>query len=314
MRSRTRGRNIAPLGMVAPLLAVAPAGGWSQVEFTDLTPRFLEFYDSAMAVGAEPDRRWALWQHLYGFAAVPPTPAGRERARELLDAAWDRYADALPAIRAGAKAWPLSPQVVLDRVHAEMGCGAPPRVRVTAFVGAFDGTAFSWTWPPGVLNVAVPVEAGDAEASLVHELTHAVHAACSGGDLAHAQPPLRIVLAEGLAVHAVSALLPAGGTTRHLKADDAWLARCRTEGPRIVRALLDEPDVADPAVIERYTSGAGATGMPREAYCAGWLVVGWMLREEGRSLRALASLSPEAASAALRRAAEAYLSSATHGP
>src|SRR5260370_33252092 len=49
----------------------------SSIEVVDLTPRFLKFYETAIAEKASPEPRWQLWQQLYGFAAVPPTPGGK---------------------------------------------------------------------------------------------------------------------------------------------------------------------------------------------------------------------------------------------
>src|SRR3982751_3208832 len=61
------------------------------VEVVDLSPRFIKFYETATAEKADPERRWQLWQQLYGFAAVPPTPEGKVMARTLLDKAWSQY-------------------------------------------------------------------------------------------------------------------------------------------------------------------------------------------------------------------------------
>lgn len=45
-----------------------------KVDIVDLTPRFLDFYQQATREDLTPDSRWALWEELYNFAGVPPTP------------------------------------------------------------------------------------------------------------------------------------------------------------------------------------------------------------------------------------------------
>lgn len=283
----------------------APLGAQASVDlsFTDLTPRFLAFYDSATARHPlDPEERWALWGRLYGFAAVPPTPAGRARARELLDERWERYAEVVPRLRQGGAPWSATPAEVMERVNSLLGCGAPVKVRVTAFVGMFDGNAFTFSTPDGVLNVAAPVEAGDGEGSLAHELTHAVHAACSGAGVSYVQPLARLVLAEGIAMRAVAALLPERGEERALKGAPKWVEACRKQGAQVVRGVLVHLEAAEQATVERFTSGEGSTGLDREAYCAGWVVVGALL-DAGMSLREMASLPPEQAATLVRRGA-----------
>src|SRR6516225_279901 len=69
---------------------------------TDLSPKFLAFYEQAVKEKASGDARWELWKKMYHFAAVPPTTEGDKMARDLLDRAWDRYPSALEQIRLGA--------------------------------------------------------------------------------------------------------------------------------------------------------------------------------------------------------------------
>jgi hypothetical protein len=74
--AQTAPRTIASDRQVSPR-----AGG---VTITDLSPRFLVFYDSASAASLDASERWLMWKRLYGFAAVPPTPFGDSLARRLL--------------------------------------------------------------------------------------------------------------------------------------------------------------------------------------------------------------------------------------
>src|ERR1700760_3282923 len=71
------------------------------VDVVDVSPQFLAWYAAARDL-PDADARFRLWQQIYGFAAVPPGPQGEAIARTLVDGAWPRYAEALPAARAGA--------------------------------------------------------------------------------------------------------------------------------------------------------------------------------------------------------------------
>jgi hypothetical protein len=46
------------------------------------------------------------------------------------------------------------------------------------------------------------------------------------------------------------------------------------------------------AVVQRFTFGEGTTGLPREAYYAGWEVVGIMMERLGMSLHDVAIVPP----------------------
>lgn len=74
----------------------------------DLTPRFLTFYDLARGE-TDPDRRWALWQEHYRFAAIPPTEEGLRQARRMLDESFHRYPEALERIQAGGAGFQPDP-------------------------------------------------------------------------------------------------------------------------------------------------------------------------------------------------------------
>jgi len=127
-----------------------------ELEVVDLTPRFLDFYEAAAGERAGPERRWQLWQERYGFAAVPPTPEGRELARRLLDQAWDRYPEVMDRIRAGAAGLQPAPLPVLERVAALLDCPAVA-VRLVVFVGFLEGNAFGYGHEARP-TVCIPVE------------------------------------------------------------------------------------------------------------------------------------------------------------
>lgn len=249
----------------------------SRVAVVDLTSKFLVFYDSATARHADPDERWALWKRLYGFAAVPPTTFGQELARRLLDSAWARYPQALPGIRRGIAGLAIVPDSVLGRVAHLLGCGASTPVRLTIFVGGFEDNAFAFTLPDGTPVIAVPVEVGNPELSMTHEFTHAIHHACATFASGYAQSLAQLVISEGLAQRATERLLPGHPAAFYTHAAPGWLEAAGSRRPAILRGIRDHVADADAATMQRFTFGGGTTGTPREAYYAGWEIVGAML-------------------------------------
>jgi hypothetical protein len=133
------------------------AGTAYTVDITDLSQKFVDFYNSSVGEHVDPDRRWELWKNKYDFAAVPNIPAGQKMAREELDAAW-AYPEAMSQIRLGAAALAPSPQERLTKVAELLGAQGPIRIRLIAFVGTFRRNAFSMGVKDGVSTIAIPLE------------------------------------------------------------------------------------------------------------------------------------------------------------
>ena len=94
-----------------------------QITIRNLVPRFLAFYRLASA--APPERRWPLWQEHYGFAAVPPGEEGARLAQTLLECAWNRYPQAIPALEAWAPGADAASRY-LTEVKAALDCQPAP--------------------------------------------------------------------------------------------------------------------------------------------------------------------------------------------
>jgi hypothetical protein len=87
------------------------------------------------------------------------------------------------------------------------------------------------------------------------------------------------VLAEGLAMRATQALYPALPATSFVEmpGEPGWLARADVMRVSIlsdIRSVLTSDKSED---VFRYTMGTGPVGIDREAYSAGWWVVGYWL-------------------------------------
>jgi len=263
-----------------------------ELEIVDLTPRFLDFYVAAREQRAGPELRWQLWQERYGFAAVPPTPDGRELARRLLEEAWDRYPEVIDRIRAGAAGLQPAPLPVLQRVIALLRCPAVA-VRLVVFVGFLEGNAFGYGHE-GRPTVCIPVEQDPTarELTLPHEFTHAVHLVTAGLSGGWERPVAQIVMEEGLATRVTEALVPGREPAEYVEFSPGWLARCGERREAILRGIREHLGDHSAEAVHRFTVGTGTTGLEREAYYAGWLVVGHWL-DQGRTLAELAHVPPE---------------------
>jgi hypothetical protein len=125
---------------LAARLSTIEDGGFA-ITVSDLTPRFLDFYRAAQDLA--PDARFTLWKRRYDFAAVPPTPEGEVLARRMLDEAWPRYGQALPAIEAGAGAMAPAPLPALREVAGALGMPPPFAMKLVVYVGGFEGNAYT---------------------------------------------------------------------------------------------------------------------------------------------------------------------------
>jgi hypothetical protein len=279
----------APRTITADPQLLSQPGG---VAITDLSPRFLAFYDSARAKSLDASERWILWKRLYGFAAVPPTPFGDSLARRLLDSAWTRYPDSLPRIRKGVASIGVNPDVALRRVVALLGCGQNTHVRLIAFVGGFEDNAFAFS-TDGVPTIAIPIEAGDPQKSMIHEFTHAVHrsSGCADFRSGYGQSLGELVVSEGLAMRVAEALVPGRPEYSYVAHKQEWLDIARARRDAILNGIRDHVADAGAAVVQRFTFGGGTTGLSREAYYAGWEIVGELLRT-GMSFHDIATTTP----------------------
>jgi hypothetical protein len=268
------------------------------LDITDLTPRFLRFYGQAHAEDADAERRWELWRELYGFAAVPPTPDGQALARRLLDDAWGRYPRVMARIERGAAGLEPAPGPALDAVAELLGYTDAATVRLTVYVGGLEDNAYALR-VDGVPVVCLPVEMEPARRALImpHEFTHAVHMLSADLSGAWERPIAQLVIEEGLATRATATLAPGRPPAAYVADLDAggadWFAQCAAREDALLDGL--RPFLADSssASVARFTVGAGTTGLPREAYYAGWVVVGRLLAQ-GCTLAELAATPADA--------------------
>ncbi len=291
-----RSKWTALAGMVVGLgsLGAAPAPALS-ITVKDLTPKFLTFYRAATAANASPDERFKLWKADYDFAAVPPTPQGDVIARRLLDQAWPKYPGVIARIERGAAGVAPSPEATLRRVAAELHPDGPVRLNLLVYVGALEGNAFTAAEGRKV-TVALPVEQGPYERGpmMAHEFVHAVHISMGTNAGGWIRTIGETVLAEGLAMRVAQHLYPdrPAASFVEMSTEPGWLAKSEGQRSAIltdVKSALASNKSDD---LLRFTMGAGPTGLDREAYYAGWVVVDYWTRH-GLSFADIARI-PEA--------------------
>lgn len=265
------------------------------VQVRDLSPRFLDFYRTAIADGASPDRRWEIWKEKYDFAAVPPIAAGQAIARQWLDEAWPKYQAKLLRITAGAADIVPSPQTKLAEVVSLLHPSDSGQVQVTVFVGTFHHDAFASGKINGVWRIAIPLEESNTEMalSMTHEFTHAVQR--SSGRWA-GQTVGGAIFSEGLAMRVTEKLNPGFSPQTYTTSTKEWLDTCATKLPEVFNDLEGHLNDTGAEAVSKFTVQKGGAGLDREIYCAGWFTAGSLLKE-GRSFPELASLpQPDAVS------------------
>jgi hypothetical protein len=285
---------------------VQPATAYT-VDITDLSQKFVDFYDSSVEEDADPDRRWELWKNKYDFAAVPNIPAGQKMAREQLDAAWEKYPKAMSQIRLGAAALAPSSQERLTKVAELLGAQGPIRIRLIAFVGTFRRSAFSMGVKDGVSAIAIPLEdsAQDHALDMTHEFTHAVQMQEGGW---HSQSVASSVFAEGLAMRVTEHLNAGFPANIYTTSSPAWLEKCKGSLPQVLNELREHSADSGAQAVSKFTYGTGTAGINREVYCGGWFVMGRML-SNGVSFSTLGRMTQAEAEARVAATIDSLLTS-----
>jgi uncharacterized protein YjaZ len=144
------------------------------------------------------------------------------------------------------------------------------------------------------------------ELVFTHEMTHAVHIETAGLSGGWERSIAETIFLEGLAMRAVQVLEPNHEERDYLDADAAWFTSAMTKSPEILAGILPELEKSDSATVTRFTYGQGTTGMIREAYAAGWIVIGDLLRQ-GKTFPELARIRSLDMPAAVRGAVTHWL-------
>lgn len=277
--------------MLTGLFAALFAHTTHVLDIDNRVPKFQTFYADATKTTLGADARFDLWQKEDGLAAVPPGPDGDRLARQLLDAAWDRYPALTPKLDTLERAAEDEGRASFDKINELLATKEDPiHSRLVLYVGQFDDNAFtvpSMDCKP--VTVFMPVENAIAKIALAHEITHSVHIQLAHVKNSFGAPVGETMFLEGLAMRASQAAVPGLPETAYTQIDpnDHWLANCYARQDAVLKDIAADLDNAGQEVAMKYTFGQGNHGMQREAYCAAWIVMGKLIAS-GRTLPELA--------------------------
>lgn len=251
-------------------------------------PKFLSFYHQANKQEIDDEQRWALWKEHYNFAAVPPGEDGKRMARNILDTAWDKYADNLSFI----EKWEPNEEKVrncLTKVKALLGYDKPIDLVVVFFVGGFENNPFVAPYDKKRMALCLPVENGDSNIHLSHELTHIVHSQTANLTGEWERTIGSTILQEGLATQVSKCLVPGHPDELYIEHKEGWLRSCKEKRAEIITQIYPFLDHDSSEAVTRFTFGNGTTNHEREAYYVGWELVHFLL-DEGVTFKEMASV------------------------
>lgn len=124
------------------------------------------------------------------------------------------------------------------------------------------------------------------------ELAHIVHYSLAGFTTTWDRPLAQLVLEEGIAQCAAMHVVPGHPLEAYLEYRSGWPAACDAKRDDILTGLLPLLGDNQSETVYRFTMGNGTTGLEREAYYAGWVVVSHLL-DDGWTFGKLASLKTD---------------------
>ena len=244
------------------------------IEIINLVPKFLEFYGKA--AGCDGESRFETWKKHYGFAAVPPGEEGELLAKQMLDCAWDKYEAVIPFL----EKWSPDIQKIqqyLSKIKNALDFSGAVDVVLVFFVGAFDENAFAAPYGENRIAVCLPIENGENEVTIVHELVHLVHGKMIGSAMSWERSVASLVFQEGLATRLSKYLVPGYRDEIYVEHQKGWLQECCKDAEKILQGIKPFLKDCSAEKIFQFTMGKGTTGKAREGYFAGWKLIGDML-------------------------------------
>ena len=249
----------------------------NRIETISLVPKFLAFYNEANKEPTDPNTRWELWKEHYGFSAVPPGDAGMQMALTLLDQAWEQYHEHIEYI----SQWKTNNEkahAFLSEIQTKLGCKEGIDIVLIYFVGAFEKNAFVAPYDQKRLALCFPVENGECDILLSHELTHIVHSSTAKLTGAWERTIATLIIQEGLAAHMSEEIVPHKRDEVYIEHKSGWLQDCHAFADQIIQGIVPYLEQSSSEVVTKFTIGKGTTGHEREAYYVGWVLVEHLLK------------------------------------
>lgn len=265
----------------------------------NLVPKFLEFYQIANNPAIDQEQRWSLWKKHYNFAAIPPGEEGNTMAKSLLDGAWDTYRENLTML----KNWEPKLEKVkeyLTKVKKLLGYDQPINLVVVYFVGGFENNPFVAPYDDNRLALCLPIENGESDVLLSHELTHIVHSQTANLTADWERTIGSTILQEGLATQVSRFLVPGKPTELYIEHTKGWLESCYENKLDIINGIFPYLEDSSSEIVTMFTFGNGTTNREREAYFVGWKIVQYLL-EKGVTFKEIAYIQEEEIPTYLRK-------------
>jgi len=259
------------------------------IEVINLVPKFLNFYNNA--IGCDEETRFELWKKHYGFAAVPPGEEGALLAKQQLESAWNKYEKVIPFL----EQWSPNSEKIqqhLSKIKSVLEYNESVDVVLIFFVGTFDGNAFAAPYGEKRIAVCLPIEDGENEITIVHELIHLVHGKITGFSASWERTVASLVFQEGLATQLSKHLVPGYPDEAYVASQDGWLQECYRDAKQILQGIKPYLQECSAEIVVQFTMGTGTTGKTREGYFVGWQLIGDML-EDGWSFSDIARIREE---------------------
>lgn len=277
-----------------------------KIEIVNIVDKFLYFYQLALEQKASEEERWALWQEHYHFAAVPPGVEGQQLARKLLADAWEKY----PAHIDYIKTWKANETIIqtyLEKVKEVLQCKEPIHLVIIYFVGGFEKNPFVAPYDETRLALCLPIETGNDDILLAHELTHIVHAKTASLSGDWERSIATVILEEGLATRVSAHIVPGENDREYVEFTEGWLEKCQKNNRSILSGIIPYLQANQSEILMRFTFGEGTTGMEREAYFVGWEIVAHLITENKWTFATLASIPTEQHPSLIGQAIDTYL-------
>ena len=234
------------------------------------------------------DSIFELWEEHYNFAALPPVEERREMARAMLEEAWAQYESIIPQL----EAFQPDDQAIsnsLKELKQLFGCDEDISIAVLYYVGAFEGNAFVTPYNDGRLALCLSIETGSPDIALAHEMAHIVHSKTANLSMEWERSIASTVLQEGLAMRASQQIVPGYPDEAYSDHKPGWLEAATSKGAAILNGILPHLEDSSNEALQQFIFGKGTTGIEREAYYVGWVLVEALLNE-GVSFQEIASI------------------------
>ncbi|MGE7600460.1 DUF2268 domain-containing putative Zn-dependent protease [Lysinibacillus fusiformis] len=263
----------------------------NNIELINLIPKFLDFYERANLEWLDDEERWKIWKKHYNFAAVPPGDEGQKIAKSLFYGAWEKYKKNINYI----KNWKENLTKVencLKEVKTLLGYDKPINLVLIYFVGGFENNAFVAPYDQDRLALCIPIECGDSDITLSHELTHVVHSKTANLTPNWERTIASTILQEGLATQVSKFIVPGKPDEKYIEHKQEWFNSCKLVREEIIKGIVPYLDDSSSEIITKFTFGTGTTNHDREVYFVGWEIVTALL-EQGVTFKEIASVQEE---------------------